>query len=154
MYREHLYTLNKFAHTPRTPASFWRTFHQDGKISPGWWGTRVGVIGNYGGISLKFILAQCHVMCTAVLIGWHPATPLSPRNGDSYTRALLVSKDIRHLFVTPWWGACQPPFTISTITYKVVVYVYAPAERTETLFLLYPYMYVLCDYTHRNIITI
>jgi hypothetical protein len=37
-------------------------------------------------------------------------------------------------------GGCPPPFTISTITYKVV---YAPAERAETLplFLLYPYMY-------------
>ncbi len=38
-------------------------------------------------------------------------------------------------------GARPPPFTISTITYKVVVY--ATAERAETLplFLLYPYMY-------------
>jgi hypothetical protein len=34
-----------------------------------------------------------------------------------------------------------PPFTLSTITYEVVVY--APAERADTLplFLLYPYMY-------------
>ncbi len=43
-----------------------------------------------------------------------------------------------------WWGgggALPPPFTISTITYKVVVY--APAERADTLplFLLYPYVY-------------
>ncbi len=39
-------------------------------------------------------------------------------------------------------GARPPLFTISTITYKVVVY--APAERAESvpLFLLYPY--VLC----------
>ncbi len=38
-------------------------------------------------------------------------------------------------------GARSPPFTVSTITYKVVVY--APAERANTflLFLLYPYMY-------------
>jgi hypothetical protein len=38
-------------------------------------------------------------------------------------------------------GARLPPFTISTITYKVEVY--APAERARTLplFLLYPYMY-------------
>jgi hypothetical protein len=37
-----------------------------------------------------------------------------------------------------------PFFYISTFTYKVVVY--APAERTDTLplFLLCPYMYVLC----------
>jgi hypothetical protein len=35
--------------------------------------------------------------------------------------------------------ARPPPFTISTITYKVVVYV--PVERADTLplFLLYPY---------------
>jgi hypothetical protein len=38
----------------------------------------------------------------AVLIGWEPATsPISPHL-DSYTRALLVSKDRRHLLVTPW----------------------------------------------------
>ncbi len=39
-------------------------------------------------------------------------------------------------------GGCRPPpFTLYTITSKVVVYV--PAERAETLplFLLYPYMY-------------
>ncbi len=38
-------------------------------------------------------------------------------------------------------GARPPPFTLFTITYKVVVY--APAERADTLplFLLYPYMY-------------
>ncbi len=38
-------------------------------------------------------------------------------------------------------GARSPPFTISTISYKVVVY--SPAERADTLplFLLYPYMY-------------
>ncbi len=38
----------------------------------------------------------------------------------------------------------HPPFTISTFTFKVVVY-YAPTERADTcalpLFLLYPYMY-------------
>ncbi len=40
-------------------------------------------------------------------------------------------------------GGCTrpPPFTISTVTYKVVVY--APAESADTLplFLLYPYTY-------------
>jgi hypothetical protein len=40
-------------------------------------------------------------------------------------------------------GSSPPPFTISTITYKVVVY--APADRADilSLFLLYPYMYSL-----------
>jgi hypothetical protein len=38
-------------------------------------------------------------------------------------------------------GVLPPPFTMSTITYKVVVY--APAERADTLtlFLLYPFLY-------------
>jgi hypothetical protein len=38
-------------------------------------------------------------------------------------------------------GERTPPFTISSITYKVVVY--APAERADTLplLLLYPYLY-------------
>jgi hypothetical protein len=50
--------------------------------------------------------ALCHVMCTAVLIGRDPATtphPHPPRIGTrhSYTRTLLVSKNRRHLFVTP-----------------------------------------------------
>ncbi len=39
---------------------------------------------------------------TAVQIGWDPATATSPipPHWDSYTRAFLVSKDRRHLFVT------------------------------------------------------
>ncbi len=41
------------------------------------------------------------LLCTAVLIGWDPTTPLPPHLG-SYTRSLLVSQDRRHLFVTPW----------------------------------------------------
>ncbi len=41
-------------------------------------------------------------MCSAVLIGWDPATPPSPRIwAHVCTRALLVSQDRRHLFVTP-----------------------------------------------------
>jgi hypothetical protein len=42
-------------------------------------------------------------------------------------------------------GARPSPFTISTITYKVVVY--APGERADTLpiFLFYPYMYSVFD---------
>ncbi len=40
------------------------------------------------------------------------------------------------VYLPSWWlvrvrGACPPPFTISTITYKVVVY--APAEMADTL---------------------
>ncbi len=45
------------------------------------------------------------LLCTAVLIGWDPAispTPSLPPHLDSYTRTLLVSKDRRHLVVTPW----------------------------------------------------
>ncbi len=45
-----------------------------------------------------------YLMCTAVLIGWDPAAsppPSHPHLGF-YTRALLVSKDRRHLFITPW----------------------------------------------------
>ncbi len=42
-------------------------------------------------------------MCTAVLIGWDPATPSLPPHLDSYYEGvLLVSKDRRHLLVTPW----------------------------------------------------
>jgi hypothetical protein len=52
----------------------------------------------YGSRSPKFIWAPCHVMCTAVLIGWGPAT-LPPHLG-SYKGAML-SKDRRHLFVIP-----------------------------------------------------
>ncbi len=52
----------------------------------------------YGVGSPKFGL-----LCTAVLIGWDPPTPLPlPRILCSYTRALLVSRGRQHLFVTPW----------------------------------------------------
>ncbi len=47
---------------------------------------------------------ELDLLCTAALIGWDPATPpppLAPLLG-SYTRALLISQDRRHLFVTPW----------------------------------------------------
>jgi len=42
------------------------------------------------------------LLCTAVLIGWDPAT-LPPHLG-SCTRALLVCKDRRRLLVTPWYS--------------------------------------------------
>ncbi len=41
-----------------------------------------------------------HVQCRAILIGWDPPTPL-PHLGI-YKKALLVSKNRRHHFVTPW----------------------------------------------------
>ncbi len=44
-----------------------------------------------------------------------------------------------------WWVGlhARPPFTLSAIAYKVVVY--APTERADTLslFLLYPHMYTV-----------
>ena len=38
------------------------------------------------------------LLCTAVLIGWDPATP------PLHPWALLVRQDRQHLFVTPWFG--------------------------------------------------
>jgi hypothetical protein len=58
-------------------ATFWRTFHHDGKFSQAWWG---------------------------------------------------------------WGDARPPPFTLSTITSKVVVYPHLRGQ-IHSLFLLYPYMY-------------
>jgi hypothetical protein len=48
-------------------------------------------------------------------------------------------------------GGCTPsPFTLSTVTRKVVVY--APAERADTLliFLLYPCMYSVVSSFYRR----
>ncbi len=62
----------------------------------------------YGGRSPKFIWAQCHVMALLFALAEiphpPPLPPTSPRYWGSYTRALLVSKDGRHLFVTPAQG--------------------------------------------------
>ncbi len=44
-------------------------------------------------------------MCTAVHVGWDPRKPPPPPYLGSYTRALLVSQDRWHLFVTPWLRA-------------------------------------------------
>ncbi len=55
----------------------------------------------YGVRCPKFIRAPCHVMWTAVLIGWDPTTHPVPLHLDSFTRALLVRQDRRHLLVTP-----------------------------------------------------
>ncbi len=48
-------------------------------------------------------LFELHVTWCAQLYstGWDPATPPIPTHWDSYTKALLVSKDRRHLFATP-----------------------------------------------------
>jgi len=59
-----------------------------------------------------------HVYRTAVLIGRDPATPpLSPHLGSN-TRALLVSQERRHLFVTPW---CEYTLICSFMMYRVIV---------------------------------
>jgi hypothetical protein len=47
------------------------------------------------------LLSIFGLLCTALLIGWDPATPLPPHLG-SYARSLLASQDRRHLFVTPY----------------------------------------------------
>ncbi len=49
-------------------------------------------------------------MCTAVFIGWDPATPPILPHWDSYKRALLVSKDRRHIFVTLWGERTRSQF--------------------------------------------
>ncbi len=59
----------------------------------GW--SRPGRIGLNMELDLQSLLG---LLCTAVLAVWDPATP--PCLG-SYTRALLVRQDRRHLFVTP-----------------------------------------------------
>ncbi len=42
------------------------------------------------------------LLCIPVLIGWDTATLHLPPHLGSYTRALLVSQNRRHLCVTPW----------------------------------------------------
>jgi hypothetical protein len=42
------------------------------------WGCAEALKVKYGVRSPKFFWAPCHVMCTAVLIGWDPATSPSP----------------------------------------------------------------------------
>ncbi len=55
-----------------------------------------GIEVKYGGRSPKFIWVPCHVMCTHWL---RPRNVLLPPFG---LRALLVSKERRNLFETPW----------------------------------------------------
>ncbi len=53
--------------------------------------------------SPEFIWTPCVQLY--VLIDWDPASPLLSPHLGSYTRALLVSQDRRHLFVFPWLEA-------------------------------------------------
>jgi hypothetical protein len=53
----------------------------------------------YGVRSPKFIWAPCAQLYS---LAETPQPPLPPHLGP-YTRALLVSQDRRHLFVTPWY---------------------------------------------------
>ncbi len=73
----------------------------------------------YGVRSPKFIWDPCVQLYSLavlkkskyiplLLIGWDPATPL-PLHLGSYTGALLVSQDRRHLFVSP----CVPPSPVT-----------------------------------------
>jgi hypothetical protein len=59
----------------------------------------------YHGLNMELDLQSLFgLLCTAVLIGWDPATPPPfPPHLGSYQRALLVSQDRRHLLVTPSW---------------------------------------------------
>jgi hypothetical protein len=43
-----------------------------------------------------------HVLCTAVLIGWGPRNPPSPRIWALIRGRYWSAKNRRHLFVTPW----------------------------------------------------
>jgi hypothetical protein len=80
-----------FLITPCTCTEYWYFLYQYQ-----WKGTNHRLNMEVDGQSLFGL----HVTwCAAVLIGWDPAAPPSPR----ITRALLVSKDRRrHLFVIPW----------------------------------------------------
>ncbi len=65
------------------------------------------------------------LLCTAVLFGSDPATPPLPPHLGSYTRALLVSQDRRHLFLTPCPNrlghSLEKAVTLTKTIWKVVV---------------------------------
>ncbi len=88
------------------------------------------------------------LLCTAVLIGWDPAIPppLDPHWG-SYTRALVVSQDRRHLFVIPWltYYYCILPNVSEKFVFKL-----------QYCFCLHVYgryieiQYLVCPYSSNN----
>jgi hypothetical protein len=51
---------------------------------------------------------------------WDPATAPLPPHLVPYTGALLVSKDRRHLFVTPWWDP-MPELIICIYNYNLTL---------------------------------
>ncbi len=78
------------------------------------------------------------LLCTAVLIGWDPATPPSNPHLSSYARAPLVSKDRCHLFVTPCTKR-QGAFSPYTLIYVLFAYSTNTQKKWEirrTTFLL------------------
>ncbi len=107
-------------------ADFWRTFYHEGKIRPGWWGwgvhthpfhcsyhhvqscsVRSSWEGRYHRLNMEVDLQrlfELHVTWCAQLysLAETPQLPPSPHIWTCITRALLVSKDRRHLIVTQW----------------------------------------------------
>jgi hypothetical protein len=63
-------------------------------------------------------LVGLHVHSCTVLMAETPQLPPPSVSGlIQYTRALLVSQDRRHLFVTPWgkeWGTKHVPLSLCT----------------------------------------
>ncbi len=114
-------------------AAFWRIFHHDGKIIPGWWGWwRIHALP----LSL-YLPSRERFWRTLQLRGQiHSPSFLSSR--------ICTMCGVHSTFMVnsaqPGEGARPPPFTLSTITRKFLVY--APAERADPppLFLIYPYM--------------
>jgi hypothetical protein len=66
-----------------------------------------------------FIWAPCVQLYSLAEI---PQLPNSPPELDSYTRALLVSQDRRHLCVTPWINSSQRPKKILCILREICDY--------------------------------
>ncbi len=113
----------------------------------------IGYIGRGGAIRQPYAVVDCSplsgtknlasvvVVCVLVATGHrvHTEWPLSLSWVHSITMEKLAQPGVG--------GGCMPctlPFTISTITYKVVVlYWWTPQLRGQIhyLFLLYPYMY-------------
>ncbi len=77
-------------------------------FSTGYWAHRSRLRTNHRFNMVLDLQSLFGFLCTAVLMGWDPATPLPPPPQlGSYTRALLVSQDRRHLIVSSW-GQTKP----------------------------------------------